>query len=186
MPKQEETQAALPGHIASDFYLWLWYRSETGQGRVAPEMPADSQEDPQLIEFWVQDRIAFRVVGENKVSAVVTGDHPSGAPEARAALAGGKVLRDLRLAFRREDREYSVLLKGAGVEVGAAKIPGLVKTGDPAEILYERMFLYEELHWVIQALFRAYSAERTSDAWEERILPNMRRWAAGEEAALEA
>jgi hypothetical protein len=138
--------------------------------------------DPNLIDFWVQERIAFRTVGEQKVSAVVTGEHPSGAPEARAALTGGKVLRDIRLAFRREDREYSVLLKGAGIEIGAARLPGLIKNGDPGEVLFERMFLYEELHWVIQALFRAFSRERTGNAWDERILPNMRAWASGEES----
>ena len=93
----EEKEELLPGHIASDFYLWLWYRSETGGGHL------DLGEEVE-VDFWVQERLSFRVVGEQRVSAVMTGEHPSGSPEARAALAGGKVLRDIRLALRREDQ----------------------------------------------------------------------------------
>ena len=168
-------QDQVPGHIASDFYLWLWYRSESGGGHL--ELAEGEGEG--AIDFWVQERLAFRVQGEQKVSAVITGEHPSGSPEARAALAGGKVIRDLRLALKREDREYQVTLKGPSVEISAAKLPGLVKAGEVSEILYERMFLYEELTWMIAALFRRFSALRCSEMWERGVLPAMRIWAAG-------
>ena len=169
----DEKEELLPGHIASDFYLWLWYRSETGGGHL------DLGEGVEL-DFWVQERLSFRVVGEQRVSAVMTGEHPSGSPEARAALAGGKVLRDVRLALRREDREYQVTLKGPTVEVGAAKLPGLVKTGDVSEILYERMFLYEELNYMLRGLFRHFSELRVSDQWERGVLTSLRAWAFGD------
>lgn len=166
----DEKEELLPGHIASDYYLWLWYRSETGGGHL-------DLGDGVEVDFWVQERLSFRVVGEQKVSAVMTGEHPSGSPEAKAALAGGKVIRDVRLALRREDREYQVTLKGPAVEVSAAKLPGLVKTGDVAEILYERMFLYEELSYMLRGLFRHFSALRVSDQWEKGVLPSLRSWA---------
>ncbi len=173
----EEEQ--VPGHIASDFYLWLWYRSESGRGHI----DLDAEEGEGAIDFWVQERLAFRVQGEQKVSAVITGEHPSGSPEARAALTGGKVIRDLRLAMKREDREYQVTLKGPSVEISAAKLPGLVKSGDVAEILYERMYLYEELTWMISALFRRFSTLRSSDQWGRGVLPAMRIWVSGGDEA---
>ncbi len=168
MSDTEEMEGA-PPHIAAEFFLWLWYRSESGQGRV------DLAEGS--VEFWVDDRIAFRAVGEDKVSAVMTGDNPGLTPEAHAALAGGKVIRDVRLALRREEREYSVTLKAPRIEIAAAKLPGMVKGGEDAEVLYERMFLYEELHFLLSGMFRAFAAERCADDWRERILPDLRRWA---------
>lgn len=162
-----------PPHVASEFYLWLWYRSETGGGTLAFE-------DSGSVDFWVEDRLSFRSAGEEKVSAVLTGERPSASPEARAALRGGKVLRELKLALRREEREYLVSLRGPAVEIAGAKIPSLVKSGEAAEILYERMFLYEELTFMIGGLFRAFAEARCGDDWERVLLPRMRALAAGQ------
>ncbi|MFZ5481078.1 MAG: hypothetical protein ACOZNI_30230 [Myxococcota bacterium] len=161
-----------PPHVSAEFLLWLWYRSEVGRGHV------DFEGEGGSVDFWVDDRIALRQAGEDKVTAVLTGENPSVAPEARAALAGGKVVRDLRLALRRADREYTVTLRGPRVEIAQAKLPALVKGGDVAEQLYERMFLYEELHFVIAGLFRAFAEERVGAAWRDEALPDLRRWAA--------
>lgn len=161
----------VPGHIAADFYLWLWFASEVGRGQI--DVPDESP-----FTWWVDDRLSFRPAGEDKVNAVLTGDNPSTTPEARAALAGGKVLRDVRLALRRDDREYAVTLRGPGIAIAGAKLPALVKTGDPAEIIYERMFLYEELHWMVGAMFRRFAEERTGDGWS-RMADRMRAWASG-------
>jgi len=50
-------------------------------------------------------------------------------------------------------------------------------------VLYERMFLYEDLFFVIRALYRRFAQERTSPDWAGVHLPAMRAWAA---AGLEA
>jgi hypothetical protein len=168
----EETFAGAPPHVASEFYLWLWYRSETGAGHL------ELGEDGGAVDFWVDDRLSFRAAGEDRVSAVLTGENPSTTPEARAALAGGKVLRDLKLALRRGENEYQVVLRGSRVEISGAKLPGLMKNADEAELVYERMFLYEELHFVLAGLFRAFAAVRCAPDWRERTLPDLRRWAA--------
>lgn len=161
-----------PPHVASEFYLWLWFRSDQGDGELAM---GDEAGD---VTFWVDDRIAFRPAGDARATAVLTGDNPGTSPEARAALAGGKMLRDLKLALRRGEREYEVTLRGPGVEIAAAKLPGLLKGGDPAEILYERAYLYEELHYVLGRLFTAFAEERTGPAWQDTTLPAIRAWIA--------
>lgn len=160
-----------PPHIASDFFLWLWYSSEVGRGQidVADESP---------FTWWVDDRLSFRSAGEDKVNAVLTGENPSTTPEARAALAGGKVLRDVRLALRRDDREYAVTLRGSNIAIAGAKIPAQLKTGDTTEIVLERMFLYEELHWMIGMMFRKFGELRASAEWSP-LADRMRTWAAG-------
>jgi hypothetical protein len=66
------------------------------------------------IHLWVDDRLAFRRPEDTKVTAVMTGENPAASLEARAALAGGKVLQEIRVGLRRDDREFFFTLKGPG------------------------------------------------------------------------
>lgn len=159
----------LPPHISADFYLWLWFRSEAG-GRFALDA------DGGTAEVYIDDRIALRPTGEDRATAVLTGDSPATTPEARAAVAGGKVPRDIRLYVRRDDRDYHVTLRGSRVGIAQAKLPTQVKSGEVAEVLADRMFLYEELHWVVACLLRQFAVERTSEVWRTETVPAMERW----------
>lgn len=179
MNGDDETEGGLPPHLSAEFYLWLWYTSEVDRGAI--DLGGDAGE----VQFWVDDRIAFRSPGEDKATTVLSGERPTDAPEARAALGGGKVLREVRLVLMREEREYTLTLRGPGMTITGAKLPGQVKTGDVAEILYDRMFLYEEMHFVLAALFRRFAEERTSASWHTGTLPGLRRWVAGRTAADE-
>lgn len=164
------TNESLPGHVASDFYLYLWYRSQVGRGsfEVSEGVTAD---------FWVLDKLSFRVLGEDRSSATMSGENPAASLESKAAIKGGKVVKDIRLGLRREDREYEVTLRGGNAEFTALKLPGLVK-GDVVEMIYERMFLIEEATFIVEALFRHFAQVRSGD-WE-LVLGNIRDWIKGE------
>jgi hypothetical protein len=167
----EETGATelLPPHISADFYLWLWFRSEMLGGKF-------TLEDGSGVEVYLDDRLALRETGDDKPTTLLTGESPGTTPEARAAVNGGKVPKELRLLVRREDREYNVTLRGTRVGIAQAKLPTQVKTGEVAEILYDRMFVYEELHWLVACLLRLFAADRVSAEWRERIVPAIREW----------
>lgn len=170
-----DAQDGLPvlPHLSGEFYAWLWWASEV-QGAVF-ELP-----DPVgQVELWVDERLAFRNADDTRVTAVMTGEAPSTSLEARAALAGGKVLNELRVGFRRDDREFTVTLKGPAMHVSGAKLPQVVSDGQD-EVLYDRMFLYSELSLVLAALYNAFAAKRTSPEWESEVLPGLRRWIGGE------
>ena len=169
----EETPA-LP-HLASEFFTWAWYASEREEGRI------DLGDDVGSIDFWVDARLSFRGPDEERARAILTGENPSATLEARAALAGGKVVQDVRLGLRREDREYSVTLKGVHFDLQAVKLPTECK-GPEDEALYERMYLYEDLWFVLSALYTRFAGERASVEWDSVHLPAMRAWAAGAEA----
>ena len=165
-----EERPLLP-HLPSEFLTWLWFTSEQCGGSLKLSEEAGS------IDFWVDDRIAFRAMDEDKPRAVLTGENPSATMEAHAALAGGRIVRELRMALKREDREYSVVLKGVHLDLAGAKLPSLVK-GGTEEVIYDRMYCLEELTYLVGELFRRFARERTSDAWHEDILPAMREWVA--------
>ena len=113
------------------------------------------------------------------VFTVMTGESPSTTLEARAALAGGKVLNDIRLGIRRDDREFVVTLKGAGMHLQSIKLPQ-VMSETPDEAVFDRMFLYEELCFIIKGLFQNFSSMRSGEVWGREVLPNMRSWIMGE------
>ena len=164
-----DNERSLLGHLPSEFLTWLWFTSEQEGGTLQLDG------DQGRVDVWVDDRIAFRSQEDDKPRTVLTGENPSATLEARAALAGGRVVRELRLALRKDDREYSVALKGANLDIVGAKLPGLVK-GGIEEVLYDRMYLYEELAWLLSALLKRFARERTAPEWSNSTLPAMRRW----------
>ena len=175
MSEGTETTPVIP-HLASEFYLWLWWSSERTGGVF------ELGGDVGRIDLWVDDRLAFRVPGDRKVSAVLTGENPAEALEAKAALYGGKVLHEVRVRIKRDDRDFVVTLKGPEMHVTRASLPAALQ--DTAEeAIYDRLFLYDELTFLLSALFESFGAVRTSGAWKDEVLPALRGWVEGEPRA---
>jgi hypothetical protein len=162
--------AQLAPHLVSEFLLWLWWTTDASGGSL------DLGEGIGPVDLWVDTRLSFGLPGGDRAAVVLTGDNPSAGPEARAALQGGKVLRDLALGLRREGREFSFLLRAPRLDLSAVHLPQEV-TGEGEATLYDRMFLYEELHRVLATLFLRFAAVRASPAWEAEVLRDIRTWA---------
>ena len=167
-----EATPALP-HLSAEFFIWLWYASERDGGTMIPS------EEYGVIDVWVEERLSFRAPDEDRPRAVVTGADTAHALEARAALAGGKVVRDLQLHLRREEREYTLILRGVHLDLVGVKLPPHAADGEDA-LLYERMFLYEEVWGIVGQLYRCFARERTAPMWTSETLPTMHAWVAGD------
>lgn len=167
----DSDSSALP-HLSAEFFVWLWFTTEKEGGTL------HLGDDPGTIDVWVDERLSFRAPDEDKVRAVMTGENTAVAPEARAALLSGKVVRDLQLHLRREEREYTVTLRGVHLDLSGAKLPAHAADGAEALVL-ERMFLYEELWFLVGALYRRFAEERTATNWRGETLPAIRAWASG-------
>lgn len=167
-----------PVHLVTEFFVWLWYISERDGGQTALDGGSDGP--AERVDVWVDERLSFRNPDDDKPRAVLTGENTATALEARAALAGGKVVRDLQVHVRREEREYTVTLRGPHLDLVGLKLPaGLAPTSDGgAEVFYERMYLYDDLWYVLSALYRRFARERTSPAWRTETLPGIRAWVA--------
>jgi hypothetical protein len=167
----DEPTPVLP-HLGSEFLLWLWYWTENHGGAIVLDDEIGS------VDFWVDTRLAFRAPGEGKAAAVLTGENPSVALEARAALAGGKVIRELRIGLRREEREFFATLRAPSLDLVGVDLPQVVQGGGE-EALYDRMYLFDELLRILTAFFRRFAAARTSPAWASDTLSDIRSWIAG-------
>jgi hypothetical protein len=159
-------------HLSTEFFTWLWWASEQGGGRLTV--------DGEEIILWVDDRLAFRLPSEDASRAVLTGADTARAAEAKAALAAGKVIKEMRLRIQWADREYGVTLKGARLDVGGLVLPALPEDGDEQDRLMIRMEAIEALWAVLGALYRRFAAVRVADEWHEQVVPGIERWLAGE------
>lgn len=166
----------VPAHLGGEFYLWLWFVSERDSAEFELDKPIGA------VQVWVDDRLAFRRPEDTKATAVMTGENPAASLEARAALAGGKVLQELRVGVRRDDREFTATLKGPGVMIGQLKVPQVLSDA-AEEAVVDRMFLVQEFQLILEALLRKFAAERASKAWGREVLPAMRRWLTGDAEA---
>lgn len=169
----ENSAPALP-HLTAEFFVWLWYASERDGGTM--NLGAAG-----VCDVWVEERLSFRIPDEDKARAVLTGENTSSAPEARAALASGKVVRDVQVHLRREEREYTVTLRGVNLDLAGVKYPGHSSEGED-ELLYERMYLYEDLWFILQQLYQRFASERAAESWYTVTLPAIRRWVGGGDA----
>jgi len=169
----ESSAPALP-HLTAEFFVWLWYASERDGGTMTLGSAG-------VCDVWVEERLSFRVPDEDKARAVLTGENTSSAPEARAALASGKVVRDVQVHLRREEREYTVTLRGVNLDLAGVKFPGHSSEGED-ELLYERMYLYEDLWFILQQLYQRFASERAAESWYTITLPAIRRWVGGGDA----
>ena len=168
----EDDSRPLLAHLPSEFLTWLWWATEENGGRMNLGGEVGS------VEVWVDDRIAFRSMSDDKNRAVITSENASSTREARAALAAGRVVKELKLMCKRGDSEFSFVLRGPHLDICGAKLPGTVKNGGLAEVLYDRMSLYQELHFVVAALLSYFATERTDPDWHEVTAPRMRSWVA--------
>ncbi len=165
-----DNAAAMP-HLTAEFFVWLWFASEREGGSI------NLGDEIGVVDFWIDERMSFRSPDEDKPRAVLTGEDTSTSAEARAALASGKVVRDLQLHLRREEREYTVTLRGPHLDVCGLKFPQHAPDGED-ELLYERMYLYEDVWAVIRGLYRVFARERVSREWHTVLLPAVRNFAA--------
>ena len=156
--------------IGREFLLWLWWRTDREFGRV--ELAQFGE-----VDFWVDDRIQFRTTGDDPQTSDLKGGAPAMTPEARMAVLSGKSVETLRLGLRVKEREYSLEIRGEGLEVGGLKVPGEIKDGID-ERIYERMFLLEEATGILDTLYYEFLDERLGAEWDSGALPEIRSWIA--------
>ncbi len=174
----KESNPALP-HLSTEFFVWLWYVTDRDGGTV------NLGEEAGVIEVWIDERLSFRTHDEDKARAVLTGEDAASCLESRAAMASGKVVRDLRLRLRKEEREYTFVLRGSHLDLAGVKLPDHAPDGED-ELLYERMFLYEEVWFLMRALYRRFAAERTAPTWHGVTLKAIRAWVGGSRNGLDS
>jgi len=159
--------------VGREFLLWLWFESVVFETTLSG------------CSLWLETRLSLAF--EKDETRVSTGA-PSVAPEAREALRQGKLPREARLHLVRGEDEYTWLLKADALWFSALKLPAELdaKKDEAHEVLYERMRLVEELEETFSALWSEFLSLRLSSAWQDVVVPELRRFAREESIDADA
>lgn len=170
-----EARVILP-HMATEFYIWLWFITEAeGGSLVLNDKAAGHEVGPGVIDLWIDARIAMRDL-DNKKTATFTAHNAPQSLSARAALGHGWMPTEIRFHGRREEREFTFTLSGSAIDLKTASLPQvLIEESDDA--FFDRMMVLEELEWLIQALFVRWAKLRVHADWP-KTLRRIRNWIA--------
>lgn len=155
----------VPPFLISEFLAWVWFCSDSGLSEM------------EGFTFWVGERLSFRTMLSDKASITMTGESPAQSPEARLAFLKGKVLRDMRIGIRKDDREYEVTL-AADLSLKSAKLPIQVKGGPLEEQVYDVAFLYEDMTFLVREMFCTFARQRTDPVEWPLYEASIQQWAA--------
>ncbi len=145
-------------HIAPEFMLWLWWRSERDQGVF------DLGGELGAVEVWADDRMVLASDAVNAQTDTFAGGHPATSAEAREALRLGKMPRQFKFAVVRASQRWQATMKADDLALSGVVIPAALSREDDTA-LDERMVLLATLCEMVDRLLVMFVEERTSAAW---------------------
>jgi len=158
--------------LGGEFVLWLWFSRDVLDGLI--EIPGRG-----TVEVALESALTLVDPLAEKEKVGIRGFDPLGSREAEHALLRGKLPRKVALRLGFEQNEWIATIDAASFALSGVKLPALLSEGEE-EHFHERMRLLEQLHDLVQGLYRHFLSVRLSPQWEEALLPAMRRWLHGE------
>ncbi|GAB6194158.1 hypothetical protein [Desulfocastanea catecholica] len=164
--------------LGQEFLTWLWWKSEERGGSV--ELPGQGD----ITVVFEKHMLLESGEGESTEKIVCTGLQAE-LQEARTGLRMGKKLEQARIVIGHNDYEYSFTLAAALMEFRNVRLPKTEttendKSDSPEEVegmILERIYLFEELIKLVNALFKMFLDVRLTAAWRDE-LQKIRGWVA--------
>ena len=164
--------------LGGEFVLWLWFSRDVLDGLI--EVPGRG-----TVEVALESALTLVDPLAEKERVGIRGFDPLGSLEAEHALLRGKLPRKVSLRLGFQQNEWIATLDAASFALSGVKLPALLSEGEE-EHFHERMRLLEQLHDLVQGLYRHFLSVRLSPQWPDALLPEMRRWLHGEVMDAEA
>ena len=159
-------------HLAPEFMLWLWWRSERDQGVFSLGGELGD------VEVWQDDRMVLASSAVNAQTDTFRGGHPATSAEAREALRLGKLPIQAKVGIVRGAQRWDATIKAHDLALSGVKIPAVLSREDDT-MLAERMALLGQICDVLDALLVEFIGERTARAWPATH-EAIREWAASD------
>lgn len=159
-------------HLAPEFMLWLWWRSERDSGVFALGGELGD------VEVWQDDRMVLASSAVNAQTDTFRGGHPATSAEAREALRLGKLPIQAKVGIVRASQRWDATIKAHDLALSGVKIPAVLSREDDT-MLAERMALLGQICAVFDALLVEFIGERMARAWPGTH-DAIRAWAASD------
>jgi hypothetical protein len=155
--------------LGNEFLLWLWFTTDTRTDTI--QLPDGSEATFMFAGgIKVEDP---RGVGGN---GTMNSDSAVRLPEARAAVAAGKLPRKAALCVVRNGDQFSFTLQAETLAVGGAKFQKPDATGREAH--YARLQQIRDLAETLDLMFGAFLAVRVGEQWGA-VAADVRAWLKG-------
>lgn len=165
--------------LGREFLTWLWCQAETKKGKITLKNWSDGHS--RDLEIWIDDQIALESSSSKIHEHLMKGGNPSHSQEATVALAGGKMVKDLKIGLRMEGiGEFTAMLKSEDLNPRSLRLP----EDDPAQsqndadetAVHRRVRLAQVFYRMLDGLFAEFLEERASDEWQKGGLPALQSW----------
>jgi len=153
--------------LGNEFLLWLWYTLEQESDTI---QLADKSEVVVMMSRTLTLSCPRGVTGQE----TITSEGPTRLPEAKKAIASGKLPRKAGLTIVRHDAQYELTLFAEALAVGSCKMPA-VEENDARAAIDARATQIRHLMETLDLMFDAFAAERFSAEWP-RHLASIQKW----------
>ena len=145
--------------LGSEFLLWLWSVSEICSGEVPFR-------DGELLPLWFDTQLSLRDPLDNSEKVELKGVAPSNTPEAKLALARGKLPIKAQLTMLRQQEEIRITLEAETLSISSirAEIP---EVENSEEMLETRLLVLSQIDEMVHRLYREFLNLRIGASWPE-------------------
>lgn len=157
--------------LGREFLTWLWFRSDTREGRFTT-----SAGD---IELWFDQRL--KLESEASEASTIQAETPTATQEARVSALTGKSVTQAKIRIVAGQKQWTFTIRQS-LALSGVKIPGLLSREDDDQF-FERLFLIEEIESLVRELYDEFIRIRVNDATWSDELAEIRRWIRRPEAA---
>lgn len=161
--------------LGEDFLLWLLFGTVSGAGEYCVSASGPAAQGEGFVAY-LNDRMVLQGGGEGLVQKMTLSGPQDRYGEVRAALLGGKRLREGVITLERQERLWRLNLKGETFAFASFKAPPVRlerdDLTDPVRereaLFFERMHLLAEGEQLFSSLFIDFLVLRLSAGWQER------------------
>ena len=161
---------AAPGR---EFLTWLWFKSETQNGKVALASGAD-------LGVLLEGPLTFTHEGHGAHAAVLKKGEPVNSIEAKTCLLGGKKLKEAKITFALDEQHlWAFGFEADQFLVRGLKVPQGEGALDAVSRFQERMNFLEQWREIFFDLFGTFLAARTDARTWKAAAADIREWVKG-------
>lgn len=161
--------------IGHEFLTWLWFVVDN-----QPEWVASEGGGGDPVQMEIGNRVVLeRRIGNDSVESVTIQGDDAGLEEGMVALRKGALVTEMNLVLRVGEWRWRFTIQGESLHLKQIQLPetGPVETPEDVEgAVLDRMGLFERITAVVDALFRRFIADRTSDSWSSDTRPRLKSW----------
>jgi hypothetical protein len=158
--------------LGYEFLTWLWYVMEKERNHLV-------QIHPELTSLEIGNRVVLENRIQEEMETILIRGDGAGFEEGMLALEKGAMVSEINLILKANEMEWRLTIKGESLDLSGLKTPETAGEEAPDEMeaaVLEKIFLYERVFQVFEALYAYFIRLRIGNSWSDPTLPAIKKW----------